>query len=247
LRQLQIEADQHPALQTGGFTMFNRTGVLSLFLAIGLAAVPVHAQNQPAAQPTMQDMMAQQMQFVQKILQNMQAKGIDPQQFFQQIATQMQDGTLDQAAIEQQMIDKGIIDRKSLDDMQSSMKSMMMIGIKGRLGVTDDEWTALQPAIQRVITDMAAVGQNSGGMGMGMGMGATMGGASTPADLAKAKRDLGAAITNTSTTPQDFADKLQALRDSRAKAQAELDDARKNLTSLTTVRQEGILTVMGIL
>ena len=235
--------------------MFNRIVAFLLLLAVVLAVAPTQAQDQPpaqppaqpAAQPTEQDMMMKQMQFMQQMLQNMRDKGIDPQQFFQQMVTQMQDGTFDQAALEQQMIDKGIIDRKTLDDMQSSMKSMAMLRIKDRLGVTDDEWNALQPAIQRVMTAMSALGQSSPGMGMGMGMGAPTGGQSTPSDLAKARRDLGAAIKDSTTSPQDFTDKMQALRDSRAKAQAELDDARKNLTSLVTVRQEGILTVLGIL
>jgi hypothetical protein len=224
--------------------MFNRTGVLSLLLAVGLAALPMHAQNAPAAQPTEQDLMMQQMQFMQQMIQNMRDKGIDPQQFFQQMALQVQDGTLDRAAIEQQLIDKGIVDRKTLDSMQSTMKSLTMLSIKNRLGVTDDEWTTLQPAIQRVLTAMGDLGQNAPGMAMGGAMG---GGQTAPSDLAKAKRDLGTAINTPTTTPQDFSDKMQALRDSRDKAQAELDDARKNLTSLITVRQEGILTVMGIL
>jgi hypothetical protein len=218
---------------------------LMMLLTVGLVVANARAQNQPAAPPSdEQQLMQQQMQRIQQILQKMQEKGMDPQQFFQQMAQQMQDGTLDRASLEKQLIDKGIVDQQTLDDMQNSTKTMAMLNIKRQLDVSDEDWTALQPAIQRVMNAMAAAGQSGPAGGMGGFMG---GGASAPDDLAKSRRDLGAAIKDPNTSSDDFAAKMQALRDSRAKAEAELASARKDLTSLVTVRQESALALLGIL
>src|SRR5215510_702640 len=126
--------------------MRNRLLTLLIAVATLFACVTLRAQPQQAEDPqaVMQEMR-------QQILQNMAARGIDPQQFFQEIGQKMQNGSLDPADIQKLMIDKGIIDQKMIDRMQTAMQSGMMSNIREQLGSTDDEWKVLLPKIQKVV------------------------------------------------------------------------------------------------
>jgi hypothetical protein len=55
------------------------------------------------------------------------------------------------------------------------------------------------------------------------------------------------ALASDSTTPDEIKTKLQALRDARKKAQADLDQAREDLEKVLTLRQEAVLVQMGML
>jgi hypothetical protein len=55
------------------------------------------------------------------------------------------------------------------------------------------------------------------------------------------------ALASDSTPDAEIQTKLQALRDARKKAQADLDQARQDLAKVLTLRQEATLVEMGLL
>ena len=213
---------------------------LSLSGTVALAQV----DNGP---PPEQLQIMQKMQEVQaKIMDNKQKQGVDPMQFFQQMMQQAQSGEFDQAAMEQQLLDKGLIDQATIDDVRQSVQKLTMDGIKREIGATDEEWTVILPKITALLTAQAGVGQqNQGGQGMGMGgMGMTQG---ARPDVAKALRELRVAIRDHSTPPETIAEKLKACRDAKAAAQADLAAAQKDLTDILTLSQEATLVRLGLL
>jgi Spy/CpxP family protein refolding chaperone len=234
--------------------MLKRFIAPALLASVALLATRGTAQPGPGGPGGIGGMTPEQMQqmqdFQQKMMQNMQDKGIDPQEFFGGMAQGMQDGTLDPADIQQMMMDKGIIDpdmaaqmQKMQTDMQTAQTKTQVDSLKDQLGATDAEWTALQVRIQKVLDCMAVLGQNAqvGRMG-GFG-----GGQPTASDLAKALKDLRAAIKTTTTSDDDVKAKIKSWRDAHEKAKNDLVSAQKDLTDLLTPRQEAILTNLGIL
>jgi hypothetical protein len=215
----------------------------ALVLMLLVMANSARAQNttQPAGPAAEEQAARQQMRDTfQSIIQNMIAKGIDPRTFFQQI----QDGA-DPLDIQKQLLSQGLIDQKTLDQLQSNMLAVTASRIKSQLGVSDLEWQALWPLVQKVITAASALnGTRRGGGGM-----TRFFTAQTPAgaDLTKATNALTAAANDPSATPDVLAIRLQKFRDAKAKAQQDLDAARRDLQSVLTIRQEGVLTSMGIL
>ena len=132
----------------------------------------------------------------------------------------------------------------NMEDFRKRMESML----KESLKASDDEWTVLQPLIEKVQTkqrdEMASrfagmVGNLFGGRGPG-GPGGDRGG--TPESQA-----LRTALENTSVSPEDLKTKLVALRESRKKAAAEMEAAREDLRKVVSVRQEAVLVSMGVL
>jgi hypothetical protein len=218
--------------------------LVSLFLAAGAFAQPAtpnpnqnqNQQNQPDPQEAMQQMR-------QQIFQNMQAKGIDPQEFFGQIRQQMQDGTFDPAKFQQMMIDRGIIDKQMADKMQATMQSAALGRIRDQIEATDEEWAVIAPKVQKVLAcqaDVAGPAQR-GGFSMIMSMPVTSTG------MAKATTDLRAAVADPHTSDQTFALRLQAWREAHEKAQANLATAQKDLVEVLTTRQEAELMQMGLI
>lgn len=130
--------------------------------------------------------------------------------------------------------------------------------LKGALKATDEEWTVLQPLIEKVSTKQReAMGARFGGFGRGggdrgpggQGGGNTSGGGDRGpgrggSPESQALRD---ALENESTSPDDLKAKLTAVREQRKKAQAELEAARKELQAVVSVRQEAVLVSMGML
>ena len=198
--------------------------------------------TQPAEppQPTQEQQQFQQMQQVfQTIIQNMLAKGINPRDFFQQ----MQNGA-DPADIQKQLIDQGLIDKQTLDNLQSTMQSVVANRIKLQLDVDDLEWKVLWPLIQKVMSASAALNGTRGGGGMG---GFFTVQSPAGADLSKARRALNAAINDPATHSDSFTSLLRQYREARDSVQQELDTARSDLISALTTRQEGALVSMGLI
>jgi hypothetical protein len=213
---------------------------LFLTLLVLAASAPAQDTTQPAAPPSEEQVAMQQMRDTfQTILQNMIAKGIDPRTFFQQI----QDGA-DPADIQKQLVSQGLIDQQTLEQLQSNMLALIATRIKSKLDLTDDEWNAIWPLVQKVITAASAVNGTRPGGGM-----ARFFTAQTPAgaELSKATNALTAAARDPSTTVDDRANRLRQFREARDKARQELDAARRDLQAVLTIRQEGILTTLGIL
>jgi hypothetical protein len=220
--------------------MLKRLTVL-LLMTVPLLSTSARAQDQAPPSADEQAMRDQLRQSFQTIMQNMQAKGIDPGQFFQQI----QNGA-DPADIQKQLIDRGIIDQDTLTKMQTNMLKLTTSRIRDQLDVTDSEWEALAPLVQNVMADMAAVNRTGGGMGGGMAAFMTQQ-SPAAANLAKASRDLRAALQDPTVPAQQVASLLRTYRDARSKVQDELAAARIQLSSVLTLRQEATLSALGLL
>jgi hypothetical protein len=213
--------------------------ILALSLILG-AAGRAHAQaGPPGASPEQQAMVQQIQSTFQTIMQNMQAKGMDPQTFFQQL----QSGA-DPADIQKQLVSQGIIDQATLDNLQSTVQKLAMSSIKQQLNISsDDEWNAIQPQLQKVIAIGADLNNSrTGGLG---GFMSNLGAA--PSDVAVATRELRAALKDPSTPAAKITILLQNLRDAKDKARTDFTAAEDALRSIITVRQEGVLQYFGII
>jgi hypothetical protein len=143
---------------------------------------------------------------------------------------------------------------RSFDPAQ--MRQQMLDRMKENLGATDEEWKALAPKVEKVMT-LSREGR--GGMGFGMGgPGGRRGGrgaASQPAaeppvpqtETGKAALALQTVLDNKDAKPAEIKTALKGLRDARAKAKTDLEAAQKELREVVTVRQEAILVVDGLL
>lgn len=137
--------------------------------------------------------------------------------------------------------------------------------VKAALKASDDEWSVIQPLLEKVQEKQFA-GRGFGGFGGFGGRGGNRtgdaGGGGTPAAGAPAadnnnrprggggspeSQALRDAVENESSSPDDIKAKLAALRDSRKKTAAELEAARTDLRKVLTLRQEATLVSMGIL
>jgi hypothetical protein len=139
--------------------------------------------------------------------------------------------------------------------------------MKEAMGLTDEEFTAIQPKIDKVQQAQRAM---SAGRGMGGGQGGPGGGgggrgnrggaggaaAATPTPAADAapttpvaekSKDLQGTLDNKEAKPEEIKAKLTALREARAKAKGDLTKAQDELREVLTVRQESYLVMMGIL
>jgi Spy/CpxP family protein refolding chaperone len=129
----------------------------------------------------------------------------------------------------------------------------MMDRIKTALGSSDDEFTALQPKIEKVMQLSRDANPGMGGMmrrggrGGGGGAAAPGGGEQATSDVQTKLKDLQTALDNKDTSADDIKTKLQALRDARTAAKADLSKAQDDLKGVLTQRQEAVLVTMGLL
>jgi hypothetical protein len=212
---------------------------LSIVSALLFSASARAQDQQPTAEE--QAMRQQMQQTMQQVIANMQAKGIDPQQFFQNI---FQNGG-GPADIQKQLLAQGLIDKATVDKMQTTVQSFALNRIKQQLEVSDDDWTAMMPIVQKVLTAQSQLSQGGQGRGGGGFFGGFFSGQSN--DLATATSDLRAAVQDTNTDSQHLATKLAAWRAAYAKASDDLIAAQRDLISLLTPRQEAILSTQGLL
>jgi hypothetical protein len=138
--------------------------------------------------------------------------------------------------------------------------------LKTELQVNDQEWAVIQPLLSKVQDKMreTMLGRFAGGprpqRGGGPGGGGNDNGAQRPERAERANRPdrpepqgsaetqaLRTALESPSSSNTDIKAKLQALRDSRQKANAELEQARNDLKSVLNLRQEATLVMAGML
>lgn len=154
--------------------------------------------------------------------------------------------------------------RRGGDDRRGNFEEFrqrMNERLKTSLQVTDEEWSVLQPLIEKVNEKQReAGGSRFGGFGGG-GPGGTRRGpeGGTPATSggdqgsrperpgAAESQALRTALENESTSPEELKAKLTALREVRKKGTAELAAAREELRKVVSVRQEAVLVSMGTL
>ena len=136
--------------------------------------------------------------------------------------------------------------RRNFDPGQ--FQKMIEDRLKERLGATDEEWTAIQPRLEHVLT-LQREAMMGGGMGMGMLFGRGPGGFQNqgePSPVVKAAQDLQAAVDSNGGA-NEISAKMTAYREAQAKARNDLAEARKSLKELLTNKQEAVLLMTGIL
>jgi outer membrane murein-binding lipoprotein Lpp len=194
--------------------------------------------------PEMQELTQQFQQMRNQVLLNMVQKGIDPREFFGDLRQQMQNGTLDVAALQQKLVDQGLIEKDAITQMQTKAQGATLGSIRRQLGVTDDEWKVLEPKIQRILAATGDAGSSNPMSGLIAGF---MRGQSTASDVTKRMRELQGAVSDPATKPDALQQKLTAWRDARQKAKEELAAAQKDLIELLSPRQEAVLAMLGLL
>ena len=122
----------------------------------------------------------------------------------------------------------------------NSYRKMMSDFQKRQLGATDEEWTVLEPKLEKV---QKLNNEVRNGAMMGMYMMGPMGAGES--DVAKAARELAKVLKNKDASPGDIKSAVTALRDAKAKAKIELEKAQKELKELLTIRQEALLIQQG--
>jgi hypothetical protein len=237
--------------------MFCRTSLTVALLVSAASALPTFAQFQQRQQqapqdqpaPTTQQADQQELQdamraMFMQIFQRISQRGEDAQQLF----AGMRDGSMDMSEMQQMLVDKGLVDKEQIAHIQEIAQRGLMRQIREQLSVTDDEWSALQPKIQRVLDANASLGGNMmnapsrGGMQQALAnnRGAT-------SDASKAFRSLRNALKDPNTPPEEVTNKLELYRQAHERALLQLQAAQKDLTEVLSVAQEAALVNMGIL
>lgn len=124
---------------------------------------------------------------------------------------------------------------KSFQAQMSQMQSRRLADIKKRLGVTDEEWTIIEPRVKAVM-DLS----DRGGF---MRMPASK----TVDPIEQAQKALQQTLDKEAPSTAEVKAKLAALRGAREKSEQQLLDARKKLAEILTIKQEAILVMMKIL
>lgn len=133
--------------------------------------------------------------------------------------------------------------------------------LQNALDMDAEEWTAIQPLVQNVLTKQREAGLGRGGMrgrgGRGGGERAERGPRGEGGEGREAGRgprggseemqQLRAALASESTSAGEIEALLEAVRAQREQARAELEEARDQLREVLTVRQEAVLVTIGIL
>lgn len=131
------------------------------------------------------------------------------------------------------------------------MMQGMMDRLKTQLGASDDEFAAIQPKIQAVMTlqrDTSPRMRGMFGRGGRGGFGGGFGGPTTqPSAVQTALLDLQTTLNDQNATPDAIKGKLDALRDAKSKARQDLIVAQQDLKSILTQRQEAVMVLDGIL
>jgi hypothetical protein len=143
-------------------------------------------------------------------------------------------------------------------------RQQMSERLRESLGASTDEWKILQPMIEKVQTLQR---QARGGMGRPGGFGDRPRGDRRPddrrpedrrpddrqqgdrqqSDVEKKTEALQTLLQNKESKTDEIKVALAALRESRAKAKAEVETAQTALRQVVTVRQEAQLVMMGVL
>jgi hypothetical protein len=206
-------------------------------------------------------------------LQQMQSGQMDMPTMMQQFQTlrqQFQQDTANmdpaqQAQLQQQMMQQMMpMIQQAMPTLINQGMKMQMDSLKADLECTDEEFAAMQPLIQNIMSAQiatraagvgAAYGRGGGGGGFAGGRGFGGGGigglpgANSPSavDMQKAQSDLSATLDDPNASNDLISTKLNIFRVARAKARQEMADTQTQLKSLLTQKQEAILVIRGIL
>lgn len=134
----------------------------------------------------------------------------------------------------------------------AQMRERMMSRLKEQLGATDDEWKAIEPKVDKVMTaqreSRGSFGFGGFGRGGGGGGGGGGGADQQPTTaVGKASQDLRTTLDDKNAAPETISKKLASLREAREKARKGVADAQKELKEILTQRQEAVLVMNGML
>ncbi|MEI7957971.1 MAG: hypothetical protein WCI40_02590 [Verrucomicrobiota bacterium] len=136
-------------------------------------------------------------------------------------------------------------------DRMEQFRQRMNEFLKTSLKVSDDEWSIIQPLLEKVQSKQREALTGRFGMMGGGRRGGDRGGqpaSNRPERPANPESDaLKSTLESESASPAEIKAKLEALRAAHKKAAAELDQAREELRKVLTQRQEATLVMVGIL
>lgn len=128
--------------------------------------------------------------------------------------------------------------------------------MRDMVGATPEEWTVLQPRIEKVQT-LQREQTTSSFRGYALLMGGSDRSRSRtprsgdpnaqPSLLEQKTKDLQTSVENKETSPEELKMRLAAIRDAKARAKADLARNQEELRQLLTVRQEAVLVMLGVL
>ncbi len=197
----------------------------------------------PQLTPAQQEQVQALQNMRDQVIQNMQNAGVDPQALRDQVRQQMQNGTFDPQALGQQLMNQGIISPDLINQARGTVQTLSLSIIRQSLASPDDEWAILQPKLQRVLNARADYDRNSGNAGALR----FVTGQNQQTDSTRAMDALNQELDDPQSPPGRLAEKLQVWRDAHANAKKELDFSVEDLRGLLTLRQEAILTNIGLL
>jgi membrane carboxypeptidase/penicillin-binding protein PbpC len=125
-----------------------------------------------------------------------------------------------------------------------AMKTRAMDSVKEALALTDEEWKAIQPKVEKVYAQMREPGV-AGAMRMSRRRSE-----SAPAPesaVGKAAKELETVLGDKESKPEAVKATLDAFRAARDKARQELAAARQELKASVSARQEAQLVLSGYL
>ena len=134
--------------------------------------------------------------------------------------------------------------------IRKAMQTAFLLDLQEPLGASDDEFNAILPALEKVAD---AQRESQGGFARfrrqfgGPGQNNTQPPGEQLSPVDQASEDLQAALDDSNSSDDLIKNKLQILRDAKAKATQDLSVARDNLRSLLTIRQEAVLVERGLL
>ena len=147
-------------------------------------------------------------------------------------------------------------DGKGRGGGMEDFRARMNDRIKTELKASDDEWTVIQPLLEKVQTLQFASRPSFGGGNRRRGEGgnnqAAPSASPSPSNRPERAGSAEAAALKTAVETDGTSDdvikaKLQALREARKKNAGEITQAREDLKKVLTLRQEAVLVNMGVL
>jgi hypothetical protein len=130
-------------------------------------------------------------------------------------------------------------------------QQQVLDSIHEKLEVSDDDWTKLEPKIQKVMEAQRNARSGAGlaitrSSGAGTAVRSTGGGElATPPG--KAMQEVRVAVEDKQVSDEQMTKKIAAFRETRDKARGELEAAQKELKGALTPKQEGVLLMMGLI
>ena len=131
-------------------------------------------------------------------------------------------------------------------DRGEQFRQKMNEYLKTALKVSDEEWSVIQPLLEKVQTKQReSFASRASLFGGHRGGGDRSSRSDRPAS--PETDALKAALETESAAPADIKTRLEAVRAARKNGLAELDQAREDLRKVLTLRQEATLVMIGIL